>query len=454
MDAIEKDLSKYSNQDLNTLYKYYDVDNIPLLASRIWSRANFPEGTVFEAVANNNFDDFMQFLNSPDFDPKSQTTNALLEACVLASKINGERYVEELLKKKPKLDYQDPNSQDGNTALMLAAKFSSTKSTEKTVQLLIDAGANVNKQNKLGSTALILAAYYSNTSSENTVAILINAGADLNKQNNNGLTALMLATNKSKTTSTENIVAMLIEAGANLDLQSNKKWTALQMATRHSNDNSNIAIVSMLIDAGANLDLQNSDGFSALLTAARYFDSDSSIETLSMLINAGANLDLQTNAGRTALIFAVAQAKNGNSDEPVKMLLEAGADPNIKNNAGLAAIDITTDTLLQLLLVKAGAIPNPKLIDFKIDELKIKISKHKKLLDNLELDLLSNNKNCDSMEKSMQGIEELKKCLKDIKKMIKLRPEGKKVQETSKKYIRKIEKTPSKPLVPSQVGTI
>jgi hypothetical protein len=56
--------------------------------------------------------------------------------------------------------------------------------------------------------------------------MLIEAGADLNKQSNNGDTALIFACSSSNTTSTENTVKMLIEAGADLNKQTNDGSTA------------------------------------------------------------------------------------------------------------------------------------------------------------------------------------------------------------------------------------
>ena len=69
---------------------------------------------------------------------------------------------------------------DGYTALMIAARYSNTTSTEKTVELLLKAGADVNIQNKKGYTALVLAARYSYTksrqamtSTEGTIKLLL-----------------------------------------------------------------------------------------------------------------------------------------------------------------------------------------------------------------------------------------------------------------------------------------
>lgn len=128
----------------------------------------------------------------------------LLMKLVLLTKKNNEAIplIRKLLNENPNTINQI-NSQ-GWTALMLAATNSGTCSTENTVQILIDAGAELNLQISTGWTALILAARNSNRcSTENTVKMLIDAGADINLQTNKGWTALILASKYSKTGSTE-----------------------------------------------------------------------------------------------------------------------------------------------------------------------------------------------------------------------------------------------------------
>ena len=72
----------------------------------------------------------------------------------------------------------DIRDKDGCTALMFAARYSKIGSTENTVQMLIEAGANLDLQDKDGWTALMFASRYSSTdSSEKTVKMLIEAGA-------------------------------------------------------------------------------------------------------------------------------------------------------------------------------------------------------------------------------------------------------------------------------------
>lgn len=279
---------------------------------------NQEQNSVFDSVWDNNFDEFMRFLNDPNFDPNIRTldphfdNDTLLMLCAVYIKENGEKYLIELLKKKPNLDLQDT---DGWTALMGAVRSTKKESSEESVRLLIDAGAN-------------------------------------------------------------------------LDVKTNQEMTALHVAIRETND-------------------------------------ESTEETVAALINGGADLDIQDDTGWTALHLAVAYSEEDSTPGTVKMLINAGANTNLKNNENQLAIEKTDDLSLQLLLIKAGsAIPanNTGLIQFKKDELKAKIAKYKKLLNEMELELVYT-------PGSQASIEDWEKCLKYIKKMIKLRPGSGKVKE-------------------------
>lgn len=79
----------------------------------------------------------------------------------------------------------------------------------------------INKRNALGWTALMFAVRKSNNESTNeTVKILINAGADLDIQSNNGgKTALMYAIENCNNDSSLVVAKMLVQAGADLTIQ-------------------------------------------------------------------------------------------------------------------------------------------------------------------------------------------------------------------------------------------
>jgi ankyrin repeat protein len=260
------------------------------------------------------------------------------------------QYVKRLIElEKDKINYKNIY---GNTALILAAKYANTTSSEVIVNMLIEAGADLYSTNDNGMTALMVAARWAkSSSSENTVKILIEAGSDLNTQKNNGWTALMLAAGRSNSTSSENTVKILIEAGADINIKSEGGTTALMIASARSKTNSSENTVKMLIEAGADLNLENKNGWTALYVATRDSSTTSSENTVRMLINAGADVNLQTKKFQTPLMLA----SNFSNFSVVKLLLDSGA--NIE--------DIVINDLLEKnmyenanFLIQAGASPN------------------------------------------------------------------------------------------------
>ena len=85
------------------------------------------------------------------------------------------------------------------------------------MSLLIDAGSDINLQNRSGSTPLIAAVLsretqphsYENSRIE-TVKLLVDRGADVNIKDNNGFTALITASHQGRLA----VVTTLLEAGA------------------------------------------------------------------------------------------------------------------------------------------------------------------------------------------------------------------------------------------------
>jgi hypothetical protein len=143
---------------------------------------------------------------------------------------------------------------------MLASQNSNKHSTEKNVQILVDAGADLNVKNFNGKTALMLTCNNNNNyvSAESTVKILIDAGAEINIADKYGYTALILAVqtkcvSSKKNYSESNIIKMLIDAGAQIDHKCHSGLTALNFACNNNNHISTDKTINILLDAGANI---------------------------------------------------------------------------------------------------------------------------------------------------------------------------------------------------------
>jgi ankyrin repeat protein len=151
----------------------------------------------------------------------------------------------------------------GRTALSTAAKNGNIE----LVKFLIAAGANVRT-----NSALRQAAAYSD--SPETIKLLLDAGADVNAVDKVGSNSLVLASGNppyvTKAKQNPEIVRMLIEAGAELDCQPHHihqgGYTPLHKAVL----NANTAIARLLLEAGARTDIRDGEGKTAFELAIKY----------------------------------------------------------------------------------------------------------------------------------------------------------------------------------------
>ena len=130
--------------------------------------------------------------------------------------------VKTVMEFKPDLNAQttdpDPNT-SGSTALMYAV----AKDRKEIVDMLLDAGADINESDVNVGPALTWAAYYDR---EELVADLLERGADPNVSNSVGGTPLIVAATKGST----RIVRQLLEHGADPEAKSKDGKNALQWA--------------------------------------------------------------------------------------------------------------------------------------------------------------------------------------------------------------------------------
>ncbi|WP_341815515.1 ankyrin repeat domain-containing protein [Wolbachia endosymbiont (group B) of Idaea biselata] len=190
------------------------------------------------------------------------------------------------------------------TLLMIAAENGHTN----IVEILLKKGADVNKKDSYGPTALHLAAKNGHT---NIVEILVEKGADVNVRDHHANTVLYLATNNGH----EGIVEILLEKGANVNGKSSFGVVPLHLAAKNGNEN----VVNALITEGANVNEKNMNGLTALHLAA----SSGCESVVKVLLQAEANVNAVDKNGKTPVDYA--KSKN-----VIKALLEAGGGSFLK----------------------------------------------------------------------------------------------------------------------------
>lgn len=184
------------------------------------------------------------------------------------------------------------------------------------VQLLLDAGAEVNAQGRFFGVgnALHAAAYSGN---EQILRLLLNAGADINAQGGyygNALHAAVAA--NSGEGGLEKVVKLLLDAGADINAEGGYFGHALQAAAYTGNEQ----ILKLLLHAGADVNAQGGQYSNALQAAA----CNGHKQIVKLLLNSGADVNAQGGYFSNALQGA-AYRRN---EKIVKLLLNAGADVN------------------------------------------------------------------------------------------------------------------------------
>ncbi|KAH7165757.1 ankyrin repeat-containing domain protein [Dactylonectria macrodidyma] len=191
-------------------------------------------------------------------------------------------------------------------------------------ELLLNAGANPNAVDAVGTTALQLLCSKSHQSSVQSLemaTLLLRRDADVNApagRNRYGSTALQAAANYGDAA----LVSLLLEHGAdpNAPLCDKGGRTALQAAA----ESGNLDLVLLFIAMGQsiNADAAGEEGLTCLQAAAL----SGNLELVSMLLQLGAEVNAKAspNRGRTTLQAAV---ESGNL-EVVQRLLSAGAHVN------------------------------------------------------------------------------------------------------------------------------
>lgn len=116
----------------------------------------------------------------------------------------------------------------GYLSPLMFAIFNHADNCEIVVQELIDHGADIDYQNNLGSTALMMAVSPIAAIDGRLVDLLLKNKASLDIIDRRGETALMMAVNLSNPAGI-GIVQSLLDNGASIDLKSNQGETALSM---------------------------------------------------------------------------------------------------------------------------------------------------------------------------------------------------------------------------------
>lgn len=181
------------------------------------------------------------------------------------------------------------------------------------VKELLASGANPNERGPFGYTPLMTATIIKN---QPLMQVLIEAGAEINELRENRSSALTIAVESNYSQG----VALLLKYKADLNITLGAGETLLHRALLLEN----VENTRALLDAGANVNQKNEQGNAPLCYAVR------NINLVTLLLQKGADVNIQNNQGETPLMIATRMK----SVAVVKLLIASGANIGIQDVYG------------------------------------------------------------------------------------------------------------------------
>ena len=224
----------------------------------------------------------------------------------------------------------------------------SSKGNAEIVQTLIDAGADVNAEDLIGSRPIETASLYGHAK---VVKILEEAGGTYPIEVLTQQLQLEMMTGGDIST-----IQSLIDAGADVNVP-HKLWGThpLQNAASYGK----VEVVRLLIDSEANVNSMDTNDITPLHSAMEF----GSVEIVRLLIDNGADVNAQDFELDSPLHWAVMRPIHPTRKDAyikvVRILLDNGADVNALNDSGFTPLDLAEEhqhVEIAQMLIDAGAV--------------------------------------------------------------------------------------------------
>ena len=184
----------------------------------------------------------------------------------------------------------------------------------QTVELLLDAGADIEQVNSFDDTPLMMASWSDHCE---VVRHLLQRRANLSHTTHLGDTPFTMAIQNG---SSEALVEVLIQSGADPNSQSRIDHVRVGPALHRAVDKENLRIVELLIGAKAEVNAVDSEGQTALHRACH-----KSLDIVRILVDSNADVNAEALDGQTPLSIACYKSHVA-PDQIARLLVNAGAD--------------------------------------------------------------------------------------------------------------------------------
>lgn len=191
--------------------------------------------------------------------------------------------------------------------------------TSELRSFIINNYIDLNDENEIGLLPIVFA---SNNGKISTVKLLLELGADINKKNSQGYTALMVAKD-------EELIRYLLEHGAKTEIKNLFGSTALHLSVSQKNQKK----TELLIRYGANVNAENKQR-ETMPSPLHHAIVNMNYHAVELLIDSGAEYNKYQNESTTLLHYCV---KNGKDSKIIGLLLREGVG-FVKKNSPLPSL--------------------------------------------------------------------------------------------------------------------